>query len=310
VTVCFAYVFIRGRPRPVGTAFFVGVPFEGTGGRFGCVVTTAMHLVAKARETADDGCLWLRVNTTEGGFRFIKIEDPAWAIPDQSQRAVDVAAAIWPHGRDIYDFKFNSIADVATPDLLESKVVAEGDEVFLPGLFVNHHGRLRNVPIVRVGNIASMPNEPVATKMLGAIDAYLVEARSVGGLSGSPVFLSMGVVRHSSRDANDNAIFHSGRNWYLLGIMHGHWDAEHEQIEGDALSSSEFVNMGIAVVTPIAKLVELLDSDPLKSQLLDMASRTRQALEAGTLPPVGQPPNRESPPGPVSLPQPETDADP
>ena len=34
-----------------------------------------------------------------------------------------------------------------------------GDEVIISGLFVKHHGRQRNVPIIRVGNVAAMPEE-------------------------------------------------------------------------------------------------------------------------------------------------------
>jgi hypothetical protein len=49
------------------------------------------------------------------------------------------------------------------------------------GLFSEHQGAERNIPIVRVGNIAAMPEEPVLTTSWGAIDAYLIEARSIGG---------------------------------------------------------------------------------------------------------------------------------
>jgi hypothetical protein len=45
----------------------------------------------------------------------------------------------------------------------------------------------RTPPTARFGNIAQMPNEPVIIKRFEQ-DCFLVEARSIGGFSGSPVF--------------------------------------------------------------------------------------------------------------------------
>jgi hypothetical protein len=63
-----------------------------------------------------------------------------------------------------------------------------GDAVFITGLFSHHPGKARNLRVIRVGNIAAMPDEPVKTQR-GEMEAYLIEARSLGGLSGSPVFV-------------------------------------------------------------------------------------------------------------------------
>jgi hypothetical protein len=132
-----------------------------------------------------------------------------------------------------------------------------------------------------------MPDEPVRTRMLGAIDAYLVEARSVGGLSGSPVFLSLGIVRPQSQDRGAELRFHTGqRTWYLLGVMHGHWEAEREDLAMDAGAGAEYVNMGIAVVTPIREVLLLLQTEPLKTTFDDMLRRTEEALASGSLPPL------------------------
>lgn len=186
---------------------------------------------------------------------------------------------MWPYDRDQFAFRFTTVEDAVTTDVLQTQVVGPGDEVFLPGLFVNHYGAQRNEPIVRLGNIAAMPAEPVRTKMLGAIDAYLIEARSVGGLSGSPVFLNLGIVRHTSNAPGAELRFHTGqRTWYLLGVVHGHWQAEHEDVEVDAASATEHVNMGIAVVTSIDRVISLLQADPLKSTFDTMRQRTEAAL--------------------------------
>jgi hypothetical protein len=60
------------------------------------------------------------------------------------------------------------------------------------GLFSEHPGGDHNEPIARFGNIALMPAEKVTVDVgdsTAHIRAYLVEARSWGGHSGSPAFV-------------------------------------------------------------------------------------------------------------------------
>ena len=80
------------------------------------------------------------------------------------------------------------------PERLANWNIGIGDEVHAVGLFSEAPGHQTNMPIVRVGNIPMMPTEQIQTDM-GYADVYLVEARSLGGMSGSPVF----VKRHSAR---------------------------------------------------------------------------------------------------------------
>ena len=132
-----------------------------------------------------------------------------------------------------------------------------GDEVFLTGLFNSHYGKQNNLPIIRIGNIASMPEEPIQTKNMGAIDAYLIEARSIGGLSGSPVFVQVGGVRGYT--------MYAGSKFYWLGLMHGHFDLselELDEVSSDTLMEVK-VNMGIAIVVPVSKILEVLNQDEL-----------------------------------------------
>jgi hypothetical protein len=89
------------------------------------------------------------------------------------------------------------------------------------------------------------------------MDVYLAEGRSIGGLSGSPVFIreSLHTMTQDS-DRNQKAFFGHGQ-LYLLGLMRGHWETEllpakmqKEQVEA--------VNMGISVVVPAQKIWEVL----------------------------------------------------
>jgi hypothetical protein len=275
--VCFVYAKINGEVRPAGTAFFMFVPIRGQVGSI--IVVTALHVVAKIEQISDDGIVLLRVNTKEGGFRLVGVNTNSWVKPqDQPDVVVDVCFCPWhfPWEASDFDIRYFSTDHAATADVMASQGLGIGNEVAFAGLFVRHRGEKQNEPIVRFGNISAMPREPVSTQYGGIeveIDAYLIESRSVGGLSGSPVFLDPGEFR----------IEGDARKWrqagdpggYLLGIMHGHWDAPKEAAEvgaegagevetadakGDPFGiAKEYINMGIAIVTPIDKLLKLID---------------------------------------------------
>jgi hypothetical protein len=77
----------------------------------------------------------------------------------------------------------------ATSEKIREHDIGIGDALFCTALFSRFVGTAKNLPIVRMGVIALMPDEPVPTKKFGNVEAFLIEIRSLGGLSGSPVFL-------------------------------------------------------------------------------------------------------------------------
>jgi hypothetical protein len=103
-----------------------------------------------------------------------------------------------------------------------------------------------------------MPDEKVDTNTFGSIDAYLIEARSIGGLSGSPVFVHLGIVRNIQGQirhaSNPTGIF------YLLGLVHGHWDIPENATDNmtEDISGGK-INMGIAIVVPAVKIFEIIN---------------------------------------------------
>lgn len=237
-----------------GTAFFLSVPFHGPEGVFVYLVT-AKHIVEKMRQKSLDQLIYVRVNKKNGGTDFIKISMDLVKFHPSDPR-VDIAVIQLPRLSHLFDIKFIPHQSMVTSDeIIEEKGIDIGNEVFLVGLFTMHYGSQRNIPIVRVGNIAQMPEEPIMIKG-GLVDAYLIEARSIGGISGSPVFVRLGEDRESD-------------SYYLLGLMHGHWDLEvsgagPDTIIEDALIS-EGINMGIAVVVPAQKIMEVLNQEELVS---------------------------------------------
>ena len=75
--------------------------------------------------------------------------------------------------------------------------------------------------------------------------------RSVGGLSGSPVFIHEAPRTHNILGVRFSA-FRPEPSFWLLGMIQGHYD--YPRLPHDP----ERVNMGMAVVTPIEKVLETI----------------------------------------------------
>lgn len=63
-----------------------------------------------------------------------------------------------------------------------------GDDVLFVGRFIGYDGTQTNLPAIRFGNISMIPKEPLPTSDGSDQDSILIEARSLPGCSGSPVF--------------------------------------------------------------------------------------------------------------------------
>ena len=145
--------------------------------------------------------------------------------------------------------------DFATEETLLENAIGIGEDLFVVGLFKMHAGDSKNIPIVRAGNIAAMPEEPIKTAEYGMMEAYLVESRFIGGLSGSPVFVYLG----DSRIIGGTVRLGIGPRFVLLGLIHGHWNWPTSDIETDALFSEEKLNVGISIVVPAQRIIEVLE---------------------------------------------------
>jgi hypothetical protein len=210
--------------------------------------------------------VWLRINAADGGSDWVSVPlemwrghpsdvDIMWSDYHDRPR-FDVSACFLRPDPEVFDYVAMPTTMFIDPEKTEEHVVTPGADVFLTGLFANHLGRRRNIPIMRCGNIAAMPDEPVDTR-LGPMDALLIEARSIGGLSGSPVFVSL---TGSLKPDGSYAVNH---RWtvYLLGLIHGHWDARGGDTITDAADSGESINKGIAIVAPAHHILETIRQD-------------------------------------------------
>lgn len=150
---------------------------------------------------------------------------------------------------------FATAADIASREWVDI-----GDEVFMTGLFTPAPGEKRNMPIVRHGNVAMIPDQQIQTE-LGYSDVYLVEARSIGGLSGSPVFVRRTeTFKINLLPENRLTEVNCPGPFKLLGVMQGHWDIKESEKNKAAIHHVEKhgVNLGIGIVTPAQKILEIL----------------------------------------------------
>ncbi len=256
-SVVFLSFISKDNERVAGTAFFVNRPLEGTE-MVSVYLVTARHVLAEVERNSDDGHIYIRLNSVGGGTTSVRSAISKWRF-HPSDSSVDIAVLSWAPDPKLYDY-LNVATDMAISDeIIQQYEIDAGDEVFIAGLFSNHYGVSKNLPILRVGNIALMPEEKVATATLGSIDAYLIEARSIGGLSGSPVFAYLG---HTRFLKGDPSLETPQKLFVWLGVMHGHWDVDESAIDSSTVDVGghyKSVNMGIGIVVPAEKVVETIE---------------------------------------------------
>lgn len=251
---CVMFVGYRmedGTMRVAGTAFLVGS--EIVPGQSISYLITAEHVIRGVRSLGlADVFVRLNFSTRPAEWLATRVDD--W-VSDPDDRTADLA--ILPRvslPRDS-DHLLYPLERFVNSETISNENIGVGTDVFLTGLFVNHIGELQSIPIVRTGVIAAMPTHPVRTR-LGPKTAYLIEARSIGGLSGSPVFANLGTIRVVKGQLQTS----TGPVVFLLGVVHGHFDSPDPDAPGDAQdrATAERINVGIAVVTPSDRVVALL----------------------------------------------------
>ncbi|MEP0324621.1 hypothetical protein [Bauldia litoralis] len=286
-SVAFIGIKKEGSFTPRATAFFVRYT-DGTH-HFNHVVT-AEHVVSGLLTAGHE--IWLRINLVDGGTWESKMDHSAFCFHPEAERSpTDVAVS--PINIPFINNAANSRADVLTlpingPTSFVAKAewaqryIGLGTEVAAVGLFRSHYGKSKNVPVIRVGNISAMPTEPVFTKYAGYLEAYLIEARSIAGLSGSPVF----VVPDPAEFIAEGLANKGDENFptaCLLGLMHGHFDVRNlneDVVTEDDMASPSGIHTGMGVVIPVHKIVETINHPDLAKSRKAIVDQPRTASES------------------------------
>jgi hypothetical protein len=164
-----------------GTGFLVGYPVAQRNDLVHVYLVTNSHVATHTRTVA------VRINLHSGGTKVITLGPPQWFHhPDND----DVAVA--PISLDAtYRFGLVPVEMFATKENVEAGDFGAGDECFCIGRHINLDGKLANTPAARFGNVAIMRPDPVhqGSRRPHLQESIAVEARSLGGFSGAPVFV-------------------------------------------------------------------------------------------------------------------------
>lgn len=251
--------------RCIGTGFLLG--YEEC--RY---LVTAKHVILPL-----EGAPYrIRVNQIDGGADNIILEEDdniIWLThPD---RSVDLAIAPFQ-----YDLK-KAGKDVLYISGLEKQPKEHGfccgAFCYTVGLFQLMTGNRRNLPIVHTGNLALLPGDekiPVrdwenpTRGGVRQVEGFLVEQQSIAGLSGSPVF-ARAVVELTDLPVDNGKrvpVLLPRRDLALLGVWQGAWDAPPDEIRGVGFARNVRVPVGIGVVIPAMKIVEILNMEEPKKR--------------------------------------------
>lgn len=281
-----------------GTGFLVGQPSEFDQQSRFLYLVTAKHVIDGLQ---GDLC-GVRINTVDGGSELLSPGPKWWFHPNDP--TVDIAVVPFGLSRETFAFTSIPTESFATPQNIAEADIGAGDEVFMTGLFSFKHGDRRNLPIVRYGNIAALAGDELIASRDYNMRAHLIEARSLGGLSGSPAFvrqtisIGFGDPKHFSENelykritpANlppeEAKMFITGIGpFFLLGLTHGHWDIPISQknevtIIEDAAGK---VNMGIALVVPAEYILDVINQPELAAMRKEVHDHSRRQVLKPTL---------------------------
>lgn len=248
-----------------GTGFIMNVPFEdGTTDSHHIYLVTAHHNYVAIKKHGLES-LRISINRKDGGKDVFSVPPGLdwFGHPNHESDPADVVVMPLPVDLQRHDIRTIPIGMLVNESQIQDRTIAVGNDVFVIGLFTRHFGKQRNLPIVRVGNIAMISQEKVRTSSYGEMDAYLIEARSIGGISGSPVFF-----QHSIKVTEMTISVMP--TFSLGGLIHGHYPTSEDVIDFASLDEDiskkieeKHINMGIAIVTPAAKIRETLEQPRL-----------------------------------------------
>jgi hypothetical protein len=278
--VCFVHVAGGGR-EDLGTGFFVFDPLDINNAKgvpqAMIYMVTARHVVQRdPDEEPPVDSIRLRLNTLDGGSSTVKTTVSGWKHHDTADVSV-YSFGVGAAGLEGFDFLYAPIRPWPGPYYRSTSgqhrkpapLLCAGTDVFMTGLLVHHPGVTRIMPIIRVGNIAEIPEDPVHMDT-GADHIILMESRSISGLSGSPVFAHYPPSGYDERwrvehMASPRVANNAGPN-YLIGINRGPFESEGNDIDGIGDASTEPLNTGISIIVPIERARELIDGPELAQE--------------------------------------------
>ncbi len=233
----------------------------------------------------------VRANLARGGSENIPADQIEWFYhPDDN-----VDLAVIPFTLHIARFNALYLPETIIKSVGEYNI-GIGDVCYTIGLFRLLYGTQRNLPVVHTGNIAMVPEDekipvedwdkPGGTKY---IEGYLVGSQSLDGLSGSPVFtrpttdINLPCLKSPEDDIVGERF--SVSDVFLIGIWQGAWTAPPDKVLAAEIEKEKRVRvpLGMGVVVPITKLLELLESPKMQKKRADFYVERESKVHAAEL---------------------------
>jgi hypothetical protein len=260
----------------VGTGFLVAYEDDG-------YLVTCGHVARPLEEVP----FLIRVNRKDGGAQNIPVDGLKWFHHEDSSVDVSVAQMWLPRASDLacsYILAPNYMLDRQT---FVQGGVGIGNATYTIGLFRLMHGQSRNLPIVHQGSIAMVPGDekipvrdwlaPRNVKRTRYVEGYLVEAQSLSGLSGSPVW-----VRPDYEMPGPPKTRAGARGVILLGLWQGAWDAPPDEVMAAEHGKEVRVPVGMGIVVPAHRILEVLEM-PIVKAAREKATNDRAASSSARL---------------------------
>lgn len=165
-----------------GTGFLIGVPVP-----FQTPAVENILCIVTNKHVVQGGSTTVRLNDKSGGFEIIELDNAKWYYHPDGDDLCLCPVRIGANLKQVY----LPIWSVVNKALAQQLDIGIGDDVFFAGRFTSLDGKQQNRPSIRFGNIAQMPDEPVLQSDGTQQESIIVEARSIPGFSGSPVFFYM-----------------------------------------------------------------------------------------------------------------------
>ena len=252
------------------------------------------------------GDIYVRINRKDGKLPYLlKTAKSDW-LYHQDRRAVDLCAYLIDDRREDpnseWEVGWLNIRALSLTSVIAGSAGIPivplwlGDEVFIVGAFPHRIGEKKNIPIVRKGSVAALLDEPIEHAS-PRHPAYLIETRSLGGISGSPVFFDV-----ATREGKSGRVWgpatvtntETGESlrpttllpYRLVGMVLGTWGVNGQDFlattESDVELTDADINSGITAVMSVDQITDFLESPALKD--LRTAALERREKESSYRP--------------------------
>jgi len=259
-----------GRRRgPFGSGVFIWRDWEKTPQRQHVYAVTNYHVAIPNNATIINS---IRGN---GGHSEIEINFDDWQydVAGDDLAIVDITDLLKPD--DWVDLVVSPYNKLVSRQFASEYELGMGEDVFMVGLLASHGGE----PVGRFGNLAALPDEkaPVMQGHERARPSFLIDMRSRGGFSGSPVMVyrtQAGDLSHMIYQKSRPLPRHTDMNKFLrlLGIHSAQFPeeakvssaeaAEAAEASGDPLREGGKIHIpsGMTVVVPAWRIADLMNN--------------------------------------------------